>query len=105
MSHGGHPYDIDYGRIGGNSDGMLRPIDEVVRRGVSLPDREIRCVTCHDRRSPWRYHIALPPGSVPTHAVDRRRPQTYENARALPAPRPGDDVGRKPLCLACHALD
>jgi hypothetical protein len=106
MAHGGHPYDIEYGhwRTGATNE-SLRPIEEVLRRGLALPDRRIRCTTCHERGSPWKYHIKLPPGSTPTHAVDLRRPVTYENPERLPPPRPGDDVGRKPLCLACHALD
>jgi hypothetical protein len=37
--------------------------------------------------------------------IDRRRPVTYENPEVLPPPRPGDDVAKKPLCIACHAFD
>jgi len=106
FAHGGHPYDLDLGRWTPTSTGSaLRPVTEVHRRGVFLPDGQIRCVTCHDRLSPWKFHIRLPPGSKPTHAIDLRHRATYENPASLPAPRAGDDVGRKPLCLACHALD
>jgi hypothetical protein len=106
LAHGGHPYDLDLGRWSPRSTGSaLRPVKEVLRRGVFLPDGQIRCVTCHDRLSPWKFHIRLPKGSKVMHAVDLRRPVTYENPASLPAPRPGDDVGRKPLCLTCHALD
>jgi hypothetical protein len=106
LAHGGHPYDLNYARWGSaTAGGRLRPINEVLRRGLFLPDQEIRCVTCHDRRSPWRFYIRLPAGSPLAHAVDPKRPETYENRRPLPPPRPGDDIARKPLCLGCHALD
>lgn len=106
LSLGGHPYDVDYPRFGGGIGArVLRPLDEVTRRGIVLVDRQVRCVTCHDRSSPWRYRIKLPPGAKPMPAVDLRRRVTYENPESLPAPRPGDDVGKKPLCIACHALD
>jgi hypothetical protein len=106
LAHGGHPYDLDLGRWSLKSTGSaLRPVNEVLRRGVFLPDGQIRCVTCHDQLSPWKFHLRLPPGSKPTHAVDLSRRVTYENPASLPAPRAGDDVSRKPLCLGCHALD
>jgi hypothetical protein len=106
LSHGGHPYDLDLTRWRPASRGTaLRPLEEMRRRGAFLPDGQIRCVTCHDGRSPWKFHIRLPAGSRPTHAVDARRRVTYERPASLPPPRAGDDVGRKPLCLACHALD
>ena len=106
LAHGGHVYDLRYsGHSSGSASAALRPIDEAVRRGAFLPDGQIRCVTCHDGRSPWKYNLRLPPGAQLMPAVDLRRPVTYENPRALPAPRPGGDVGRKPLCLTCHALD
>jgi hypothetical protein len=106
LAHGGHPYDFEY--LGLNSTSAASPLrtrDEAIRRGVFLPDREVRCVTCHDRVSPWKYHIRLPRDAKVTHAVDLKRPVTYENPGSLAPPRPGDDVGRKPLCLGCHALD
>jgi hypothetical protein len=108
LSHGGHPYDLDAARWGGRTGpGALRPMQEALRRGVFLPDGQIRCVTCHDGTSPWRYWIRLPVGSPVRPAVDPKQPATYENVNVT-AQRPlrrGDDVGRKPLCLACHALD
>ncbi len=103
LASGGHPYDVDYRAFAGRPG--FRSVDEALRRGVFLRNGEMRCVTCHDRNSPWKYHIRLPAGAQPTHAIDRRRPQTYENPSALPPPRPGDDVGKKPLCLGCHARD
>jgi hypothetical protein len=106
LAHGGHPYDLDYARWGSKTaGGQLRPISEVLRRGLFLPDQQIRCVTCHDRKSPWKFHIRLPAGSPLAHTVDPQRPETYENRRPLPPPKPGDDIARKPLCLGCHALD
>jgi hypothetical protein len=111
-----HPVDLDYAsRAYARSGGMgLRPLAEVVRRGVFLPDGELRCVTCHDARSPWKFHLALPPGATPTPAVDHRDPSTYEDGparaalvRAVRQPTSGQRlaVSPKPLCLACHAAD
>jgi cytochrome c peroxidase len=97
---GNHTVDVRYATRHGRD---LRPAEEVVRRGVHLPDGEIRCTTCHDPRSPWKHHIALPPGAKAVKAVDLRTPASYEQP---PAPaRPGDAVSPKPLCLACHAFD
>ncbi len=104
LSHNGHPYDLHYTGSAMHGSG-LRSLDEAVRRGVFVPDHEVRCVTCHDGMSPWKDHIRLPKGAKPTHAVDLQRRETYENPDALPPPRPGDAVGTKPLCLGCHALD
>lgn len=74
-------------------------------RGIILLDGRLRCVTCHDRNSPWKFRIKLPPGSTLLPAVDVTRRATYERSETLPTPRPGDDVAKKSLCLACHALD
>ncbi len=104
LSHNGHPYDLHYTGTSTLASG-LRTLDEAVRRGVFIPDHEVRCVTCHDGNSPWKDHIRLPKGAKPTHAVNLQRRETYENPAALPPPRPGDAVGTKPLCLGCHALD
>jgi len=92
----------------------LRAVSEVVARGVFLPDGEIRCVTCHDGRSPWKYGIALPPGAKAKPGVNPRDPTTYEEGPALAArerelhtsnERYSLVVGTKPLCLVCHAFD
>ncbi|MBI2218866.1 MAG: hypothetical protein HYU51_16395 [Candidatus Rokubacteria bacterium] len=102
----GHPTEFDYARWSrGSGTIALRPVSEVQRRGLSLPDGQVRCVTCHDASSPWKFHIKLPQGAKPVPGVDLRRPMTYESARALPPPQPGDDVAKKSLCVACHALD
>jgi hypothetical protein len=87
----------------------LRAPAEVVRRGVFLPEGRIECVTCHDRRSPWKDHIALPPGSQALPAVDAGKPETYERRPnwRFPASPPsrlpeGAAVSAAPLCAACH---
>jgi hypothetical protein len=112
-----HPVDMDYESAAARSRGSmlaLRPIAEVVARGVFLPDGQIRCVTCHDGRSPWKYGIALPSGAKVKPAVNPRDPTTYEDGPALRAreaelltsnERYSIAVGTKPLCLVCHAID
>lgn len=107
IAHGlGHAYEVHYPRLGTQIGMVLRPLAEVQRRGVPVPDGRLACVTCHDRFSPWKFKLRVPPGATPTHAVDVARAETYEaGLRPRPPVRPGDDVGRKPLCLACHALD
>jgi hypothetical protein len=106
LAHGGHPYDVDYPELGtANGARSLRPLAEVARRGLVLPERQVRCITCHEGNSPWRYHIKVPSGAKPTAGIDRRRPVTYEKPETLPPPRPGDYIAKKPLCLACHAMD
>ena len=95
-----HPVDVDYAAVRGARPGDLRPLDEVVRRGVLLPSGEIRCATCHDGRSPWKHYVALPPGAPARTAFDRARPEA-EQGQA----QPGGVVSPKPLCLACHAYD
>lgn len=97
---GNHVVDVTYGL---SQSAELRPVEEVVRRGIHLPDGQVRCTTCHDARSPWKDRIALPPGTKAVKAVDPRNPSTYERA-PVPA-QPGDAVSVKPLCLACHAMD
>ena len=102
-----HPVDVDYEWARTTAAGRtLRPLGEVVRRGVLVPDGKLRCVTCHDGRSPWKYRIALPPGTVPRPAVNPRDPGTYDGRRGSSPPLPpGSEVTPTPLCLACHALD
>jgi hypothetical protein len=112
----GHPVDIDYAGVQGRGGAglPLRPLAEVIRRGVLLPEGQVRCATCHDPRSTWRYFLALPSGSVPMPAVDPKNPETYEEGparealvRAVQAATPGQrlQVTAKPLCLACHEVD
>jgi hypothetical protein len=87
----------------------LRAPEEVVRRGVLLPGGAVECVTCHDRRSPWKDHVALPPGAAAVAAVDARDPASYQgrpgwreaSAHGI-GPPPGAAVSPAPLCAACH---
>jgi hypothetical protein len=108
-SGSGHPVGLDYAREGGAPRGHgipLRTASEAISRGAFLPGGELRCTTCHERRSPWRFKLAIPPGARVRPAVNPRDPATYDPAAAAPAaPRAGDAVGTKPLCLLCHALD
>ncbi len=97
-----HPVGMDYRQAEASSGGRLRPATDVRQRGVFLPDGKVACVTCHDPRSPWGDHIALPPGATPRLAVRLRDPETYDpNAVA----QPGAPVTPTPLCVACHAFD
>jgi hypothetical protein len=107
--HQTHPVDLDYDAVAWRPGSGLRPAPEVVSRGVFLPDGKLRCVTCHDARSNWRYRLVLPPGAAARPAVDSRRPETFEDGparqRALSRPlEPGADVSPTPLCKACHTL-
>ena len=99
-----HPYDIDYASAAAGHRGEYAQAEQVVRAGVLLPNGEIRCVTCHDRRSPWKYKIALPPGATPSPSVAARmRDGTFERPGSAPArPAPGSEVTPTPLCKVCH---
>lgn len=96
-----HPVGIDYAAAARQRP-SLRPLTEVVGRGVPLPGRELRCVTCHDRRSPWAFAVALPPGTPAKLQVDAADPRTRR--KDPPPPSPGDRVSPAPLCVACHRL-
>jgi hypothetical protein len=107
-----HPVKVDYQNAQWRSRGSLRPMDAVVKRGVFLPEGVVQCTTCHDARSPWAHHIALPPGSVARPAVNPRKRETYENRSnwrvpsqgAQPQLAPGAAVSPAPLCAACHTV-
>jgi hypothetical protein len=99
-----HPVAIDYQAAQAAPRSGLRSMEEAVRRGALFVEGRVECTSCHDRRSPWRHHLAILPGADVRPAVDRRAPATFEQDAAVPLP-PGSDVGRKPLCLTCHALD
>ena len=101
-----HPVDVDYAAtIQRNPAFMYRPVEEVIRRGVFLPNGQVACVTCHDANSPWQDRIALPPGTTARPAVDPRKRETYAPliqtaaAASLPA---HSAVTPTPLCQACH---
>lgn len=106
-----HPVDLDYAAASAAAPRRYRPAAEVIRRGVLLPDGMLRCVTCHDPRSPWASRIALPPGAPAIPAVNPRDPSTYEGegrnwriATAVEPPPRGTAVTASPLCGACHTL-
>lgn len=101
-----HPVDVDYDRARSARGSGLRPLAEVVRSGVLLPDGQVRCVTCHDGRSPWKYRIALPPGAPARPALNPRDRGSYEGRTSPATPLPaGSEVTARPLCLACHSFD
>ncbi len=110
-----HPVDVDYEQAVNRRRGDLREASEVLRRGVFLPAGHLTCHTCHDVNSPWKFRLAIPPGSKVHGAVvpgDRTtyeasrpaaRSMTVEEAKAtLPS---GYALSPTPLCLACHAME
>ncbi|BDG09261.1 hypothetical protein [Anaeromyxobacter paludicola] len=106
--HRTHPVDFPYPYPAFSRSPSLRTPDEAVRRGVFLPDGMIRCGTCHDGASPYRYRLAIPPGAQVAPAV-KVGPVTAASSRratraTAPAPASGD-VTPTPLCLSCHAYD
>jgi hypothetical protein len=105
--HQTHPVDIDYAQSAQRRPEFFRTPDEVVRRGVFLPDGQVKCSSCHDARSQWKYRLALPPGAAARPAIDLANPATYERSRkaATPPPAAGSAVTPTPLCLSCHAYD
>ena len=104
--HQTHPVDFEYAPAAARRPEALRPAEEAVRRGVFLPEGQVKCVTCHDAQSPWKYRIALPPGAAAHPAVDLSSPRTYETPRkiieAQPPPPRGAAVTPTPLCRSCH---
>jgi hypothetical protein len=98
-----HPVDLSYASAQAGRSGDLRDPSEVARRGIRLPEGELRCATCHDGASPWAHYIALPPGAEVRAAFDARSLGSDGEAPER-TPRPGDEVSAKPLCLGCHAF-
>lgn len=98
-----HPVDVDYAAALSRPRSSLRPLEQVVRRGVLLADGKVHCFTCHDPRSSWKFHVAIPPGAGTRSAVMPGVPFTYDRDPAPPAP--GSEVSPTPLCLCCHAYD
>lgn len=104
-SHGHHPVDLDYAAARASRPGDLRGADEVVRRGVRIPDGQLRCATCHDGASPWAHYIALPAGASPVAPFDPGAPARDDGTADPVAARPGGEVSTKPLCVACHRYE
>lgn len=100
-AHAGHPVDVEYAQAASKPRSSLRSPAEAVRRGVLLVDGRIHCYTCHDPRSRWLNHIAIPPGATPRTSVVIGLDATYAQDR--PAPRDGAEVSPTPLCQACHS--
>lgn len=100
--HGSHPLDVRYAEVAARAGSGLRPEEDVLRVGVTLPGGLLECRTCHSAASPWRHHLALPPGADVRPAVDPGDPRTFESPPAGPPP-PGSGVSAKPLCQACHS--
>ncbi len=98
-----HRTGMDYAQAASASRGRLRAHAEVNQRGVNLPAGRVQCVTCHDPRSPWASHLALPQGAEARAAADAARPESFENRDAAPRPAPGTRISPKPLCQACHS--
>ncbi|GEJ57070.1 hypothetical protein AMYX_18110 [Anaeromyxobacter diazotrophicus] len=105
--HSTHPVDFDYAAGTARSRGELRSAAEVVRRGVFLPDGQVRCVSCHDARSRWAHRLAIPPGAGVRPSVNVADPSTYERRVASTDGRglsDGTSVSPTPLCKVCHTL-
>ena len=98
-----HPVDLSYASAQARRPGELRDPSEVARRGIRLPQGDLRCATCHDGASPWAHYIALPPGAEVRAAFDARSLGSEGEAPER-TPSPGDEVSAKPLCLGCHAF-
>jgi hypothetical protein len=86
--HQTHPVDVDYFRATTSKRrARLRDQAEAVRRGAFLPDGLIRCTTCHESRSQYRFHLSIPgAGAEPATIASRNN---------------GDPT---PLCRVCHKM-
>ncbi len=105
--HTTHPVELDYETARFKPQSGLRAGDEVIRRGVFLPDGKVQCVSCHDARSRWAHHLAIPPGALVRPAVNTHDPATYERPVALSRPQAlpaGTAVSPTPLCKVCHTV-
>ncbi len=102
-AHTSHPVDADYATVAGRPDASLRPPDEAQRRGARLPGGRLHCLSCHDPRSPWRSHVALPAGARVRAALHgAMADEDAKPAAPAPAPASGEAVNTMPLCQACH---
>jgi hypothetical protein len=107
-----HSFDMDYQLAVGARRHDLRGADEVVARGLFLPNGKVTCHTCHDANSPWACKIVIPPGSKVSRGLPSKESTADDSARApdremtveeaksvLPA---GTFLSPKPLCMTCH---
>jgi hypothetical protein len=87
--HQTHPVDVDYlAATTMKRRARLRDQAEAVRRGAFLPDGFIRCTTCHDARSQYRFRLSIPAsGSSPPGFQERK-----------------GSVDPTPLCVLCHTM-
>jgi hypothetical protein len=97
-----HPVDRDYDDVRARRPSEFRMRDEVTRHGVPVPEGQVRCVSCHDARSPWAHYLLLPSGADARAPFDARRPGAAEGTELAVVAKPGEEVSSKPLCLACH---
>ncbi len=107
--HSSHPVDVDYEGSRGRLTGTLRPLREAVARGAFLPEGVVRCATCHDGRSRFRYRLAIPPGSEIRPSVRGHAPEgdgaPADAARLADLATVADGFAVRPLCLVCHPMD
>jgi hypothetical protein len=87
--HQTHPVDVDYSRATTmKKRARLRDQAETVRRGAFLPDGYIRCATCHDARSQYRFRLSIPTTGASAPSPDERT----------------GSVDPTPLCALCHTI-
>ena len=116
--HGQHQVDVDFESARMRPRSNLRAYADVVRRGVFLPSGKVGCTTCHDRRSRFRYRLALPPDAEISNAVDHRSERSFDPALRSQQPERkmkaseaqlvlpvGTEVSPTPLCKVCHVHD
>jgi hypothetical protein len=103
--HQTHPVEIDYAAAAARRPEFYRSLAEATRVGLFIPDGQVKCVTCHDPNSPWKYKIALPPGAKPSPAVEAMTVEQLSMPKkrlAAVTPPPGSAVTPTPLCMGCH---
>jgi hypothetical protein len=103
--HQTHPVEIDYAAAAARRPEFYRSLAEAMRVGLFIPDGQVKCVTCHDPHSPWKYKIALPPGAKPSPAVETMTVEQLSMPKqrlAAVTPPPGSAVTPTPLCMGCH---
>jgi len=116
--HAQHQVDVDLEGARTRPRSSLRASADVVRSGLFLPDGKVRCTTCHDRRSRFRYRLAIPPDAEIADPVDHRNQKSFDTSgqprqatRRMKASEaqlvlpPGTEVSPTPLCKVCHDRD